>query len=129
MIKKNYKDVLNKQATLTDGTPVENVSVRWLIDENDGAHNFAMRRFEIKPETSVPLHNHFQDHEIYILSGDGRFYNDSGQEEIVKNGDVVYIPPNEKHGIENIGNSDLIFLCLIPYLREEETKHKALPNE
>ena len=129
MIKKNFKDVLNKQATLTDGTPVENVSVRWLIDENDGAHNFAMRRFEIKPETNVPLHNHFQDHEIYILSGDGRFYNDSGQEEIVKMGDVVYIPPNEKHGIENIGNSDLIFLCLIPYLKEEEKKHKTIPNE
>jgi quercetin dioxygenase-like cupin family protein len=129
MIKKNYKDVESKQATLTDGTPVENVSVRWLIDENDGALNFAMRRFEIKPKTEVPLHNHIQDHEIFILSGDGKFYNDSGQEEIVKNGDILYIPPNEKHGIKNIGNSDLVFLCLIPYLKEKEEKHKLIPNE
>ncbi|MFW9950940.1 MAG: cupin domain-containing protein [Candidatus Thorarchaeota archaeon] len=129
MIKKNYKDVKSKQATLTDGTPVENVFVRWLIDENDGAHNFAMRRFEIKPKTKVPLHNHLQDHEIYILSGDGKFYNDSGQEEIVSSGDVVYIPPNENHAIENISKSELVFLCLIPYLKQEEEKPKIIPNE
>lgn len=118
MIKKNYEDVENKQATLTDGTPVENVYVRWLVDENDGAQNFAMRRFEVKPNTSVPLHNHEQDHEIYILSGMGIFYNDSGQKEKVLSGDVIYIPPNENHGIKNLGNEDLIFLCLIPYLNK-----------
>jgi quercetin dioxygenase-like cupin family protein len=129
MIKKNYKDVKNTQATLTDGTSVENVFVRWLIDENDGAHNFAMRRFEIKSKTIVPLHNHPQDHEIYILSGDGKFFNDNGQEEIMKSGDVLYIPPNEKHSIENIGISDLVFLCLIPYLKEKEVKTKVIPNE
>lgn len=129
MIKKNYKDVTSKSATLTNGTPVENVSVRWLIDENDGAFNFAMRRFEIKPKGEVPLHNHIQDHEIFILSGEGKFYNDSGQEEFVINNDVVYIPPNEKHGIVNTGNSDLIFLCLIPYKKEREEKTKLIPNE
>lgn len=119
MIKKNYKDVENKEATLSDGTPVKNVYVRWLINnEHDGAQNFAMRLFEIKPRTSVPLHNHPQDHEIYILSGNGKFYNDKGKEEKVVSGDVLYIPPNENHAIENVGKEDLIFLCLIPYLNK-----------
>ena len=45
MLKKYFKDVENKAATLTDGTPVKDVFVRWLMDENDGAKNFAMRRF------------------------------------------------------------------------------------
>jgi len=117
MKKKNYKQVENKPAVLSNGTPVENVYVRWLIDdEHDGAKNFAMRRFEIKPKTEVPLHNHPQDHEIYILSGKGKFYNDSGTEEIVENGDVIYIPPNEKHGIANLGKDEFIFLCSVPYL-------------
>jgi len=41
MIKKNYKEVENKEATLTDGTPVKNVYVRWVINkEDDGAKNF-----------------------------------------------------------------------------------------
>ena len=119
MIKKNYKDIENQEAKLTDGSPVKNVYVRWLIDkEHDNAQNFAMRRFEIKPNTSVPLHSHLQDHEIYILSGNGLFFNNAGKEEEVMNGDVLYIPPNESHGIKNLGKEDLIFLCLIPYLNE-----------
>lgn len=118
MLKKYFEDVENKTATLTDGTPVKDVFVRWLIDENDGAKNFAMRRFEIKPKTEVPLHSHPQDHEIYILSGRGKFYNDSGIEEIVEHGDVIYISPNEKHGLANLGKDDFIFLCLVPYLNE-----------
>jgi quercetin dioxygenase-like cupin family protein len=77
-----------------------------------------MRRFEIKPETEVPLHNHPQDHEIYVLSGKGKLFNDFGEVENVENGDVVYIPPNERHGIANVGKEDFIFLCLIPYLNK-----------
>ncbi|MFW9771414.1 MAG: cupin domain-containing protein [Candidatus Heimdallarchaeota archaeon] len=117
MLKKYFKDIENKPATLSDGTPVEDVYVRWLIDENDGAHNFAMRRFEIRPNGKVPLHNHSQDHEIYILYGSGVFFNDS--EEIrVQPGDAIYIPPNEEHGINNTGTDSLVFLCLIPYLQK-----------
>ncbi|MFX1326499.1 MAG: cupin domain-containing protein [Promethearchaeota archaeon] len=118
MIKKNYKDVSSKQATLSDGTKVEDVTVRWLIDQNSGAKNFALRRFEIKPSRKIPLHNHPQDHEIYILSGTGKFYNDKGQEEDTAQGDVIYIPPNEKHGIDNLGKDNLIFLCIIPYFND-----------
>lgn len=119
MIKKNYTDVEEKQATLSDGTKVEGVTVRWLIDENIGAKNFAMRRFEIEVGEKVPLHSHEQDHEIYILSGKGRFYNDKQQENFVMQGDVIYIPPNEKHGIDNLGKDNLVFLCLIPYLKNK----------
>ena len=123
---KNYKQVENKPAVLSDGTPVKDVNVRWLIDkEHDGAKNFAMRRFEIKPKTEIPLHDHSHDHEIYILSGKGKFYNDSGTEEIVESGDVIYISPNQKHGIVNLGEKDFIFLCLIPYLKEREDPLKS----
>lgn len=118
MIKKNYHEVENKSATLTDGTPVKDVYVRWLIDNNDGANNFAMRMFEIKPYTEVPLHEHWQDHEIYILEGNGKFFNDANKSHMVQSGDVLYIPPNEKHGIANQENEVLRFLCLIPYQKE-----------
>lgn len=117
MLKKNYKEVEEKEAVLADGTKVEGINIRWLIDENLGAKNFAMRRIEVKPGQGVPLHNHSEDHEIYILEGNGKFYNDRGEEEIGGIGDFVYIPPNEKHGIDNLGQDSLVFLCLIPYLK------------
>jgi quercetin dioxygenase-like cupin family protein len=118
MIKKNFQEVENKEATLSDGTPVKDVKIRWLIDSKDGAKNFAMRMFEIKPFTNVPLHNHWQDHEIFILNGKGTFYSDTGDSFNVETGDVLYIPPNENHAIENNDEEILRFLCLIPYMRE-----------
>lgn len=116
MLKKNYKEVEEKEAVLADGTKVEGIYIRWLIDKNLGAKNFAMRRIEVKVGRKIPLHNHSEEHEIYILEGKGKFYNDKGEVEVVNQGDFIYIPPNEKHGIDNIGKDNLIFLCLIPYL-------------
>jgi quercetin dioxygenase-like cupin family protein len=118
MLKKHYKDVENKEATLLDGSPVPNVFVRWLVDKNDGAKNYAMRRFEIKAGGEVPLHSHPEDHEIYVLQGKGKFINDQGKEESGAPGDVFYIPPLEKHTIINVGNDDFVFLCVIPYLKK-----------
>jgi quercetin dioxygenase-like cupin family protein len=120
MLKKNYKEVEEQEAVLADGTKVEGTYIRWLIDENLGAKNFAMRRIGIKPGQSIPLHHHPEEHEIYILEGNGKFYNDKGEIELVKQGDFVFVPPNEKHGIDNIGKGNFIFLCLIPYLKKQK---------
>ena len=116
MLKKHYTDVENKEASLQDGTPVPNVYVRWLVQKDDGAKNFAMRRFEIKPNGKVPLHSHPEEHEIYVLHGKGKFINDQGNEENGEPGDVFYIPPLEQHSMINIGNDNFVFLCIIPYL-------------
>ena len=118
MIKKKSEDVVEKQATLTDGTKVKDVSVRWLIDHKSGAKNFAMRKFEIEKGGMVPLHNHPEDHEIYVLSGKGKFTNGEGKEEMVEKGDVIYIPPNEKHAIDNLGKDNFVFICIVPYLKK-----------
>jgi len=114
MLKKNYKNV-EKIPVALEGT--KDAYVRWLIDEKDGAKYYAMRRFEVKPGGCVPLHEHPEDHEIYILKGKAKFYNDAGNEEIVNEGDVLYIPPDEKHGIDNFGQQVLIFICIVPLLK------------
>lgn len=120
MLKKHYEDVENKQAVLMDGTPVKDVYIRWLVDKNDGARNFAMRRIEIKPGGQVPFHEHPEDHEIFILQGKGKFINDKGEEELANIGDVFYIPPSENHSMVNIGENDFAFICVIPYLEKEK---------
>lgn len=89
------------------------VKVRWLISEDDGAPNFAMRMFEVSPGGYTPLHSHPWEHEVYITSGSGKVFRD--QEYVpVEEGDFVFIRPNEEHQFKNDGNSTLKFLCLIP---------------
>jgi len=92
---------------------VQDTYIQWLYSKDEGAPNFAMRRFTLKPGGKIPLHDHPWEHEIYILSGNARVFTDS-EEITVVGGDVLYVPDDEPHGYENNGDDDLIFLCLIP---------------
>lgn len=115
MIKKHYSEVEEEIVTATNSV---NTKIRWLITKDDGATSFAMRRFVIEPSGSIGLHGHPEDHEIYILRGKARIYNDSGQEVIAQAHDVLYVPPEEKHGYENPYNEPFEFICVIPYLEK-----------
>ncbi|MBD3255780.1 MAG: cupin domain-containing protein [Candidatus Lokiarchaeota archaeon] len=113
MIKKHFSDVKEEIVTKANSTQT---TVRWLISKKDGARSFATRRFEIEPGGKVGLHDHDEDHHIYILQGRAIFFDDKDNWEEVSENDVVYIPPNEAHGIANDGQDKFIFICIIPYL-------------
>ncbi|MFH1179934.1 MAG: cupin, partial [Candidatus Bathyarchaeota archaeon] len=63
----HYKDIENQDVP----APAEKVKIRWLINEKNGALNFAMRRFEVEPGGYTPYHTHDWEHEVYVLEGEG----------------------------------------------------------
>jgi len=91
------------------------LKVRWLITKETGAENFAMRLFEMEPEGHSPFHAHPWEHEVFILGGEGYVVSEDGEVRF-RSGDVVFVPPNEKHQFRNDGAETLRFLCLIPIL-------------
>ena len=97
-----------------DEEGIKDLKIRWLISKKDGAGNFAMRLFEIKPGGHSPLHQHDWEHEVFLLDGDG-VRRDKNSEKPVKQGDVFFIPPMEWHQFANTGKETMKFLCLIPY--------------
>ena len=113
MKKLNFKEVEAEEV----GKGCKGVSIRWLITKDIGAKHFAMRMFEVRPEGHTPLHSHEWEHEVFVLEGEGLVLGEEG-EEILKKGDVIFMPPNEKHQFKNTGEDTLRFLCLIPYLDE-----------
>ncbi|MFX1564516.1 MAG: cupin domain-containing protein [Promethearchaeota archaeon] len=88
-------------------------TIRWLINRDNGARTFAMRRFEVQPGGEIPLHSHKADHEIYILSGQGIAFTPH-QKVPIKADMFLYVPPNEEHGYRNTGEIALVFICVIP---------------
>lgn len=88
--------------------------VRWLITKKLGAPNFAMRVFDIAPNGYSPLHSHPWEHEVFILRGNGQLFDGSNGFPF-KAGDVVFVPPNERHQFKNSGDKTLRFICLIPH--------------
>ena len=91
----------------------QGVTIRWLIGENSPAPVFWMRQFEIQPGGHTPLHSHPWEHEVYILSGEGRLNSDSGFTP-VQTGYFALVMPGEIHQFENTGMTPLRFLCMIP---------------
>ena len=89
------------------------VKMRMLVGPDDDAPNFFMRRFELEPGGYTPMHTHDWEHETYILEGEGTVFG-NGEEKPVKAGDVLYVPPNEKHQFIASPDAPLAFLCLIP---------------
>lgn len=92
----------------------EGCTVRWLVGEEDGAPNFAMRQFEVAPGGFTPRHSHPYEHEVYVLEGRGVVY-EGDTEHPLKTGDVVYVSPSEIHQFRNTGEVPLKFLCLVPH--------------
>ena len=88
--------------------------VRWLITKDMGAPNFAMRLFEMKPGGQSPLHSHPWEHEVFILEGEGVVVGAEGETRF-RAGDVVFVPPNERHRFRNDGDKTVKFLCLVPH--------------
>jgi quercetin dioxygenase-like cupin family protein len=109
--------------------------IEWLIDRRDGAANFEMRKFSIKPGGRIPKHYHQDiEHEQYVLSG--HYTVGIGDKTYdVKAGDSLYIPSGSVHWYDNAGNEDAEFLCIIPrkenygavYL-EEAQQNEVPPN-
>lgn len=91
--------------------------MRMLVGPEDGASNFHMRQFEVAPGCHTPHHQHDYEHEILILGGAGVARSEQGDRPF-KAGDVIFVPPNEKHQFVNTGAAPLSFICLIPAPRD-----------
>lgn len=95
--------------------------IRWLLDRHDGAPNFEMRKFTIKPGGSIPKHYHPDiEHEQYVLSGTYKVGIGS-RARVVKAGDSVFIPKGTPHWYANGARVNAEFLCIIPKTDKYDT--------
>ncbi|NJK27989.1 MAG: cupin domain-containing protein [Coleofasciculaceae cyanobacterium SM2_3_26] len=76
-----------------------------------------MLRYSLAHATVAPgeisdLHSLTTSEVYYILSGKGEMHIDS-EVQILEPGDALYIPPNAKQRIRNVGEDPLVFLCIV----------------
>jgi quercetin dioxygenase-like cupin family protein len=102
----NYRDVQPDRE-------VPGVALRTVISPED-APRFSMRVFEVEPGASTPFHSHWWEHEVFILSGQGKVRGEQGEHDLRVN-KVVYVAGNEEHCFTNTGGEVLRFICCIPH--------------
>ncbi|MFB6346206.1 MAG: cupin domain-containing protein [bacterium] len=84
------------------------------VDQSSG-HD--VREFVIESGGYTPCHEHSWHHLIVVLEGTVRLK--QGEDSTrsytwLESGDVVYIPPGERHQLRNESSESVKFLCLIP---------------
>jgi quercetin dioxygenase-like cupin family protein len=98
--------------------------IEWLVDRHDGAPNFEMRRFKIRPGGSIPKHYHPDiEHEQYVLKGSYRV-GIGNRVHRVKAGDSIYIPQGTPHWYKNSGKVTAEFLCIVPKKEKYESVYE-----
>lgn len=104
------KDLQNcEEFTAGDGS-----ILRELLHPNraDLEIRYSLAHATVKPGTTSKLHKLKTTEVYYILEGVGIMHIDDESTK-VHSGQVVYIPTDSKQYIQNIGNSDLKFLCIV----------------
>jgi len=95
------------------------IEKRILIGSKDGAKNFVMRLFTLKPGASTPYHSHDWEHEIFVVKGKIMARSENGDYE-AEEGSFIFVPANEKHQFVNVGEQIAEFICVIPYIPGNE---------
>lgn len=112
MLVRNYHEVKAEPVVEEPG-----VAVRWLVSQLDEAPNFALRLYELEPRAATATHTHYWEQDVFVLSGTGAVVGEEGQISLSE-GDVVYVPPGERHQFVNTGNRVLRFLVVLPIVRQ-----------
>lgn len=104
-------DVRNLQEvpvfTTKDGSEIREL----LAERNSCIRQQSLAEARLPPGGRTAPHYHPRTEEIYyILSGRG-LMRLAEEEREVSPGDAIAIPPGTRHQIENIGSSELTFLC------------------
>ena len=110
MIKRSIQNVAGSPI---NGLEANGITMKLLVGREDNAPNFAMRHFSIDPKGYTPSHSHDWEHEVLILSGEGELECE-GEVTPIKNGDALFIPPNQNHQFRNVGSVQLDFICIVP---------------
>jgi len=111
-----------KKFSDVEATPIKNAkdtTIQVLIAP-DEAPNFAMRRIEMQPGGSMPLHMNAVEHEQLVLGGRGRVVLGDEVHEVSKD-DVLFIPAGLQHSYETIGDEPFVFICSVPNKPDEIT--------
>lgn len=89
------------------------VTMRRVISEVDGSETAVMDVFEIAPKGETAYHDHPWEHQVFVIAGRGQLRDSHGDHDF-RDGDVIYIRPDEPHAFRNTGAEPVKLVCVIP---------------
>lgn len=85
-----------------------------------GDFRYSLAHARVGPGVRTRPHRLKTSEIYYVIEGEGRMFIDD-ENHGVSPGDAVVIPPRAVQSIENVGKTDLVFLCIVdPAWRPED---------
>jgi quercetin dioxygenase-like cupin family protein len=103
---------------------LDGVAMRMVIGPDQGAPFFNMRIFEVQPNSATPYHQHWWEHEVFVLEGTGVLKLQTGEVPL-QHGTAILVAGNELHQFVNTGSLLFRFMCLVPQEWLENVTHGA----
>jgi mannose-6-phosphate isomerase-like protein (cupin superfamily) len=92
------------------------VTVMHILEKDEmKGHGRLFARNILKPGTSIGMHQHVGDFEIYYIARGNGVFNDNGVLIPVREGDVGLIDNLQSHAIENTGDGDMEVIAVVLY--------------
>ncbi|KAF1078464.1 cupin domain-containing protein [Methanogenium sp. MK-MG] len=92
------------------------MTARFLVTSADDNPRSALWLLEFRPGGSTDWHRHQEEHQIYLLEGEGVVVGDDKTKTAVRAGDVISTLPCENHLFMNTGTGILKMICAVPIL-------------
>jgi len=73
---------------------------------------YSLAHARLTAQTSSLPHRLTSSEVYYILEGEGVIHIDT-ESIAIKKGDTIYVPPKSLQSVDNIGNNDLVFICIV----------------
>ena len=102
-------EIYNKSNSKNTGDLEMLTSYMLISSKTSSTQNISIQISEVPLRSEQPIHSHEPEQCYYIIKGKGLMIIEDESKE-VSGGDAIYIPPNNKHGIRNIGNTILEYL-------------------
>jgi mannose-6-phosphate isomerase-like protein (cupin superfamily) len=102
--------MLIRRKTQVDKRERSGLTSHFLLGRGDTeANNLALTWVTVRPGSRQILHNHPEEQVYVVVAGHGMMQ--VGEErQAVQGGDLIYIPSNEMHGIENTSDEMLSYI-------------------
>ncbi len=106
----NYDITLREKMYGGEGTV--KIEHFWKADELKATTRLCAR-LSLEPGTSIGLHQHDNEEEVFvIISGQGRV-NDDGRQDLVGPGDTILTGGGAGHAVEAVGDEPLVMVAFI----------------
>jgi len=102
----------------------------WMLisPQNSSTQNISVQISEIPIGSEQPVHDHDPEQCYYVIKGRGLMIIEEETRELTA-GEAVYIPPNKKHGIKNIGNDVLEYLTVNSPVFDKQYENTLWPAD